>query len=34
VNDVHECADRIGQGVSAEDIEYALFRINGNLDEL
>jgi hypothetical protein len=34
VKDVHECAGRIGKGVSAEDIEYTLFRINGNLDAL
>lgn len=34
VADVHECANRIGNGVSAEDIEYTLFRINGKLDEL
>jgi hypothetical protein len=34
VADVHECARRIGDGVSAEDIEYILFRINGNLDDL
>jgi hypothetical protein len=25
---------RIGNGVRADDIEYTLFRINGNLDEL
>jgi hypothetical protein len=34
VADVHECARQIGNGVSAEDIEYTLFRANGNLDEL
>lgn len=34
VADVHDCADQIGSGVSAEDIEYTLFRINGNLDQL
>ena len=34
VADVHDCAGQIGSGVSAEDIEYTLFRINGNLDQL
>jgi len=34
VTDVHECARRLGQGVSAEDVEYTLFRGNGNLDSL
>jgi hypothetical protein len=34
VADVHECADQIGNGVIAEDIEYTLFRINGDLDKL
>lgn len=34
VADVHDCADRMGKGVSAEDIEYTLFRINGDLDKL
>jgi hypothetical protein len=31
---VHECADHIGNGVTAEDIEYTLFRINGDPDAL
>lgn len=30
VEDVHKCARRLGEGVTAEDIEYTLFRINGN----
>jgi hypothetical protein len=34
VKDVHECAGGTGKGVSAEDIEYTLFRINGKLDAL
>jgi hypothetical protein len=34
VADVHECAGQIGKGVSAEDIEYTLFWINGKLDHL
>jgi hypothetical protein len=34
VNDVREYARRIGDGVSAEDIGFTLFRINGNVDEL
>jgi hypothetical protein len=34
VSDVHECALQIGDSVSAEDIEYTLFRINGDLDQL
>ena len=34
VSDVHECAHQIGDGVSAEDIEYTLFRMNGHLDTL
>ncbi|WP_139093852.1 hypothetical protein [Mycobacterium parascrofulaceum] len=34
VADVHDCADRMGSGVSAEDIEYTLFRANGDLDRL
>jgi len=32
VADVHECARRIGDGVTAEDIECALFSMNGDLD--
>lgn len=34
VDSMHECADKVGQGVTAEDLEYTLFRINGNLDAL
>lgn len=34
VTAVHECAGEVGQGVSAEDIEYTLFRINGDPDAL
>jgi hypothetical protein len=34
VADVHQCARQIGNRVTAEDIEYTLFRINGNLESL
>ncbi|ORV23003.1 hypothetical protein AWB99_24005 [Mycolicibacterium confluentis] len=34
VDAMHKCADEAGQGVTAEDLEYTLFRINGNLDAL
>jgi hypothetical protein len=34
VGDVHECARTKHNGVSAEDVEYPLFRINGSYDEL
>lgn len=34
VVDVHECAREIAKGVSGEDIEYTLFRINGRLDDV
>jgi hypothetical protein len=34
VKAVHDCADELGQGVTAEDIEYTLFRINGDLHAL
>ncbi len=37
VEDMHICADKLGEGVTAEDVEYILFRMNGDpgrLDEL
>src|SRR5262249_51736639 len=34
VEDVHECARRLGESVTAEDIEYTLFRLNGQLAAL
>lgn len=34
VRDAHRCADRLGHNVSAEDIEFTLFRINGDLSWL
>lgn len=34
VDDVHECARQIGGGVTGEDIECAMFRMNGELDAM